>query len=306
MRVLILQNGADNGGVGIGIKRAFAKHAPDWEVHSVTRADNYIGFERDVYWSPGDPGHHVAELYQKADVVHVMDKLEAATDLSGYDERKPMVMHHHGSIFRARPEGFLAECRYRGIQGLVATFDLLQFAPGELEWMPHPVDVAAMRALRVAEHRRNVRIKVIHTPGAGDNGTDALKRAYNESSAPFDLEVVRGKPWAECMRLKARADALFDSFNIGYGMTSVEAFALGVPVVSGADGETERRVVDHLGFIPYLRSTPETIGGALETVVSDSTLRAGLAEQGMQAANDFHAEEKVVVRLKAVYERAVS
>lgn len=303
MRVLILSNGADNGGVGIGLKRAFARHAPDFEVRSVTRANNYIGFKPDVLWPPGADDSFVRSLWNKADVVHIMDKFEAAEFFPGY-ERKPRIIHHHGAIFRSNPQGFVERARAEGIQAVVATFDLLRHAP-ELEWLPHPVNTDQMQRIRISEYVSNKRLKVIQSPGAGDNGTDRFLQAAFESEANFDVEILRRLPWDECMKRKARADLLFDSFDIGYGMTSVEAFAMGIPVISGGDELTLRQIEHHLGFVPFMQATHDSIGAVLDEAVRDWNVRTHYAALGEQVAWDFHAEAKVVQRLRSIYQRAM-
>lgn len=298
MKVLILSNGADNGGVGIGIKRAFAKHAPDWQVNSVTRVTNFIGFEPDVFWPPGADGAVVDALWKEADVVHIMDKFEAASMVAAYDEEKPRIMHHHGSIFRSNPLGFIERSEQDGIIQLVATFDLLRFAPSVLRWMPHPVDIERMQQFRETA-RRHKRITVVHTPGAGYNGTDHLWRATE--GIDVSLDIVKDKPWAEAMERKARADILFDSMDIGYGMTSVEAFAMGLAVIAGGDPDTEERIIGTIGYLPYLSAFPGTLSGRILALVASPQDRGRIAALGWQAANDFHAEVRVVERLKEIY-----
>lgn len=302
MRVLILSNGEDNGGVGIAIKKAFAKYEPDWVVHSVTRADNYIGFERDVFWAPGEDGSVVDDLWRSADVVHLMDKFEAASSIAAYDEEKPRLIHYHGSIFRSRPEGFLERCRRERIPQIAATFDLLKIAPDELTWMPHPIDLARMKEIRAAAKPRQ-RLSIVHTPGAGYNGTDHLESAT--AGMDVELDIVRGEPWVAAMSRKARADILFDSMDIGYGMTSVEAFAMEIAVVAGGDPETEMLIRETVGYLPYLSATPGTLPAKIQELVHAHEFRDEVAAMGWQCANEHHAEERVVERMKRFYERTV-
>lgn len=304
MRVLIVSNGADNGGVGIAIKRAFAKHASSWTVNSVTRATNFIGFEPDVYWPPDGDSAIVDALYESADVVHIMDKFDAVLGIPACKGlgTKPMVMHHHGSVFRSKPQGFIQVCRENQIPALVATFDLLRYAPDELTWMPHPIDVDQMQGIRGREYRASSAVRIVQTPGAGDNATERLQEAVKEIDGAV-LDVVRGLPWAEAMQAKARADIVFDCLDTGYGMTSVEAFAMRIPVVSGSDLDTARRIVDACGVRPYYSAMEENLGFRLRDLVESSELREEYAEIGWEHVNAYHAEDVVVDRLMAVYER---
>lgn len=296
MRVLILSNGADNGGVGIAIKKAFNKYATDWVVHSVTRADNFIGFDKDVFWPPNANNALITELWKSADVIHMMDKFESATTVPNYDEVKPRLIHHHGSIFRSNPYNFIERCQKEGIPQLAATFDLLKY-DDSVQWMPHPIDINYMQHF-ISPYRKGL----IHTPGAGYNGTDHLKKAIQGTG--WELDIVTNLPWNMAMKRKGMASVLFDSMDIGYGMTSVEAYALRMPVIAGGSSATESKIFDTMGYLPYLSATPESLRDVL-VQLQEPQLQKEVESFGWQCVNDYHAEQKVVERLKLVYEKTV-
>lgn len=46
--LLIYSPGADTGGLGIAMKRAFDKHAPEWTARHIRREDNYLHYPADI------------------------------------------------------------------------------------------------------------------------------------------------------------------------------------------------------------------------------------------------------------------
>ena len=139
MNVVILSAGEDTGGVGVAIKRAFDRWAPEWSVRYVRRADNYIHYPVDIHWAPNDAvvGQKIDALVRDAQVVHMMQKWTAAEGYPGY-ESKGKVIHHHGTIFRKDPGPHLERAKADRAISIVSTVDLLKPDPDHLQWLPEP------------------------------------------------------------------------------------------------------------------------------------------------------------------------
>lgn len=310
MRILILSAKDDNGGIGIAIKRAFDKYAPEHEVRSVTREDNFIGWEKDIFWRYNDAatGQYVSTLFDQADVIHIMDVFRAADWHASYS-RKPKVFHHHGVDFKSNATAIMERCRAEGAKQIVATHDLLRYGDG-LTWFPNPCDVDRMQEFRTAtapERGSRMRPLVVQTPSGRDkNGTDPFLDGLRQLDPDsYDVDLIEGLPWRSCMARKARADLMFDSFDVGYGISTLEAWGMGIPVIHGGDALTEQAVLDTIGFTPYYHATRDNIGERLTDMVSDHHLRRYWADQGWQAVNDFHAEQVAVKNLVSYYEEAI-
>lgn len=307
MKVLIIGSGVDNGGVQIAIKQAFDRHAPDWEVRSVTRAQNWIQYDQDILWPPGADGigEQVAELFAKADVVHVMEKFGAIESFPGWED-KPRIMHHHGSVFRGDPHGFVARCKREGILQLGAIFDIIKLAPGDLMWLPNPVDLRMMLRYRADGFRPHNRIRIAQSPaGRGPNHTNQFLKAMEQVYGAEPL-LIEHQPWREHLRRKATADAVFDSFTTGYGITLSEGWGMNLPGIAGcSDSEALTVMERYIGYIPYFPVTEEIVVDRLRMFVEDDEVRDHYADLGWQTVNDFHEESKVVDQLKVIYEQAV-
>lgn len=309
IRVLILSNFDDNGGVGWGIKQAFDKYAPDeYQVRSVTRSRNFAQIPSDVYWPQGNETvpQEVADLFEKADVIHMMDRFEPASHFKGY-ARKARVFHAHGTVFRQHHEAQVARCRREGVVMVAAIHDLLKLAPDDLTWLPNPCDVEYMQGLRAAHYQPGDKVRVCQTPTSLEaNGTIPFMEGM-VGIPDAELLLIRNLPWTQCMERKARADVVFDSFNCGYGISTIEAWGMGIPVIHGSeDVWMEDKVRELIGFTPYYHATPKNIGCRLREMVESPELRKEYAEKAAVMINDFHSERKLVENLKAVYERALS
>ncbi len=142
MNVLLLIGTFDIGGQGIRIKRAFDR-IPGWTVHTVS-VPSYHAYPTDLPLRM----KQLEELYQASDVIHVRVDFSPYDRLAARHGPKPVVIHHHGSRFRADPHRFIREQRERGAVGIVSTLDLWLLAPNDTVWLGAPYDVDALAAMR--------------------------------------------------------------------------------------------------------------------------------------------------------------
>jgi glycosyltransferase involved in cell wall biosynthesis len=75
------------------------------------------------------------------------------------------------------------------------------------------------------------------------------------------------------------------SFEEGFGLTVLEAMAAGVPVIASNRGSLPE-VVGQAGLLVD-PDDPETITGAMESLVSDAVLRANCARLGLERVREF-------------------
>ena len=302
MKVLIISSGEDSGGVGIAIKQAFDRHAPDYEVRQVRFHNNYLDYPADI--SLERDVVDVNDLFVKADVVHFMERWYGQRLPSFFN--KPKVMHHHGTIFRQNPTPLMEQAdSYRAVS-IVSTIDLLLCAPpGQLRWVGNPVDTVRMQQIRAATYRPTRRPLVIHAPtGREKKGTAEWLSALEGLDA--DLHLIEGASWPECLLRKAAGDLLMDQLRVGYGNNALEAWGMGIPVISGVgDQNIADRMQQLIGFLPFYRCTPSTVDERLTEIVTDADLRREYASVGQTYVNHFHDERKIVERWKGIYEEAL-
>lgn len=142
MNILLLIGTFDIGGQGIRIKRALER-IPGWSVRTASLR-SYHGYPHDLPLRM----RQLEELYRDADVIHVRNDFSLYDRLAAKLGPKPVVIHHHGSRFRADPYRFIREQRERNAIGVVSTLDLWLLAPHDTEWLPAPYDVDALAAMR--------------------------------------------------------------------------------------------------------------------------------------------------------------
>lgn len=305
MNVLSINMGSDPAGISSGIERAF-RDEPGWSVHSLTSKLNYIGYPTSLQW---DRATLIRE-WESATLVHLhhgfvtANRMVIGRYVGKRLNHKPYVVHFHGTGFRENTQAHMTELREREAYGIVSTLDLAVLSG--LEWLPSPVDVADLsQRPRMTEDGKVV---IAHAPTnrsikSTDLFLEAVKRLQDEGY-PVELELIEHRPWAECLERKARADIFFDQVLLGYGNNALEAWAMGIPVVAGADDPTLDEMERRFGHLPFYHATEETIYDALKELVESPKLRERFGWIGFEYVKRWHDYPVVVEQLKGIYRRA--
>lgn len=321
LRILSLQKGADTAGQGIRMKQAFDRHAPDWSFRSMVQRNvgDYIGYPYDLQWR----NPTVKAMWPDLDVVHVHNNFatlqwtERNYRHASHMSRKPSVLHHHGTQLRQN-RGLLDEQRERQAIGIVSTLDLWLMAPDELTWLPAPYDIEWLASLR--NPHGGDKIRVAHAPTnemikSTRPFVAAMERLISEGY-PVEMDLIKQTSWAECLRRKATADIFFDQVILGFGCNSIEAWGMGIPVVSGVDperaasiehpiGDVESEYQRRFGSLPYYPATESTIYESLRALIDNPALRAEYAQRGNEYVRLHHSDEKIVAQLQDTYHHAM-
>lgn len=305
LRALAIGN-ADPAGVVARFASA-AEKVPGLVIREAHRAEAYFDFPRDILWDRHTDAE-VRRLAKEADVIHLNNSWKSADRLR---LAKPSLLHHHGSLFRLNPPLMLATARQRRMAQAVSTLDLTKPAPDILRWLPTAYDVDALEAFGRA-HRRPAdgRVRIVHAPtNRAYKATEVLIAAIDAMRAeglPVDLVLVEGKPWSECMTEKAQADIVFDQLAWGYGCNAVEAWGMGIPVVSGADEWTAERMRQEFGGeLPFAEATQATLLDVLRELVVSADARAEWQARGVAHVRRYHDELPALTRLAELYHEAL-
>jgi hypothetical protein len=302
-RILNLCSGADTGGQGWRLRRAFTRHS-DWAYRLVTGTVNYLDWPTDARWDP----QLVAALWQQADVVHLRNWVRP---IYGLQRRWPkaLVLNHHGTGFRDHSSELDAQAQGLNAVQVVATVDLLQLA-GNLVWLPSPFDLDELAAIRKRIYRKGNVIRIAHAPtNRGIKGTAEIMATVERlrERHPIELDIIENVPNAECLARKARADILVDQLILGYGNNAIESWAMGTPVIAGVtDPWTRAKMLELWGALPFVDATEVGLEARLEELITDRSARVAAAKRGLAHVQRFHAEERVVEMAKAVYARALA
>ena len=259
-----------------------------------------FGYPRGELWMPGTP--EVEEAFEWADLVIAHNEPRVFAIVAN-GRRKPLILHHHGSRFRRDCTGPYRHQLYHraaamGAVQVVSTVDLLCGAPGEVYWQPQNIDLAKMRAIRAKGYVSGGRVRVAHAPtNRAIKGTRMLQQ--NLRGLDIDFLLIEHQPWERCLRIKALADIYADQFLLGYGNNAIEAWAMGMPVLAGADPRVLARMrAEYNGDLPFLTSDADNLADNLRALAGSTRLRAQWAERGMAHVEQFHAPTAWLARFE--------
>jgi hypothetical protein len=297
LRVLISNAGEDTGGVAIAIQRAFERYAPNWTVVAMRGQNNYIDYPQHLGWDRA----LFDELWDWADVIHTMENIDNLIEIRN-PPGKPIVLHHHGQIYRQWSDHLNEVSAAHNLIQIGSTIDLETYGP--TKWLPNPIDVVWMQAIRhqYKPPPGRSRVRFVHSPTAwrAAKGTDQWQAAVKAVGA--ELKLTEKASWTQALADKATGDVHLDQLLHGYGNSGLEAMGMGLPVVSGGLNEIESLIIKRAGILPYhpaMDRVPEAIAE-----IMDPAARKDVADRGWTYVNDFHAQEKVVARLKRIYTEA--
>lgn len=316
----------DPGGVVARLQEASVKHPEvGLRIRSAHKQNQYFGFPMDLQWGHEAPKGQRAEVRQlaaAADVIHLNNSDRGLFELGMSKEKKPLLLHHHGSLFRNNPPWLLDKAKAHKMVQAVSTIDLQRFAPDLLTWLPTAYDVAELQARPKPAHDPD-RVRIGHFPTNRDGKhTDLFVEAIRELQAeglPIDLvpdgewdKVERGvkwlprQTWEWTMEQKATCDIVYDQLMWGYGCNSVEAWGMSIPVIAGADQWTIRRMSELWKTLPFVAAQPMSLKGVIRKMVKSRQMREDAAGVGLAHVLRYHDELPSLTILAQLYADAMS
>jgi hypothetical protein len=276
-------------------------------IRSAHRVNPYMDYPMDIEWTPSTEPE-IKRLLREADVIHLNNSFRA---VARFKLRKPMLLHHHGSLFRSNPENMLALAKAHKMAQAVSTVDLLKPAPDILRWLPSAYDIDELQAIGKANRREpDGRIRIVHAPTNRKlKHTDLLIEIVKRlqwDGYPVDLVIVEQQTNAQTLIEKAKADIVYDQVMFGYGCNAVEAWGLGVPVIAGGEPWTLHEMKKMWGSLPFAEATEKTLSGVIEELVASADARAEYAERGMAHVRKYHDEQPALSILLELYHEALA
>lgn len=212
---------------------------------------------------------------------------------------KKVVCFYHGTDLRNR--GILPEIDKLTHLRLTSEWDLLELDP-RLEYLYLPVDTSQFPETRRVSGGH---VKICHAARNIYKGTKYVVEAVQELQKTSDVELVllQNVPYDEALRLKAKCDIFVDQLTNeggwGYGMSSVEALAMGMPVVTNISPQLTDKLVDS----PFVQANPSTLVSVLASLVRNNDWRRELAAKGRQWVARWHDIRAVGDSLYGFYGR---
>lgn len=292
--------GADCAGIGGRLAEAI----PDFRC--MVGSVNYIDYPRDL-----DYDRSLAiQLWNEADLIYTQHGFRSIrwAMRSLRLKAKPFLVHYHGASTFDHQERtrHMKELRqWPTARGCVSTLDLA--ARSDLPWLPAPIPVDRLRGMRRLLQRDDSDvIRIAHAPtNRALKSTEAFIQATDKlrsEGLPLEVDLIEGVTWAECLARKARADIYFDQTVLGYGCNALEAWAMGQPVIAGADDETLDLMMQTIGHLPFERAEDDaaSIYGAIERLCSLPDYRRELGTIGHSYVKRFHDYPAVAATFNAL------
>ena len=310
--LLIYSAGNDTGGQNYRIKRAFDRYAPDFEAHAAHATPSYMDYPREIV-SDTKTLCEMRRLFAHADVLH-LNNTRAGLGRFAIAASQPAILHHHGSRFRSGHKAIAEGARKAGYPQIVSTLDLMTLEP-DLTWCPSPFPVEELFSIGQENKREpDGIIRIVQCPTArAVKGTEVLIKAVfdlRQEGYPVELDLVEHETWKTTLRRKAAADIFVDQpGGFGYGNNAVEAWCMGLPVVSGINEDrvpgTRDLMLETWGRLPFVEASEETLTDVLRNLILDRQMRLAYGSYGLAHARRWHSEEYVANLLRGVYQEAI-
>lgn len=240
------------------------------------------------------------KIAQKYDIIHFHD-VSGCTYLLDFPIYKKMnkkiVMHHRGGQLRhSKNEYFMS--RFADYL-FVSTPDLLEYSP-DAEWLPNPINLENFSWNSIKPDKEQ--LTVVHPPTSmrqgRHKGTDYIIKTMEEvqkECPDIIFKLVLNKTHQEALEIYKEADIIVDQLLYGfYGMVTIEAMALGKPVVCYVD--------EKYGDIPVCNATVDTFKERLQQLAGDYSFRSLLSRKGRKYIEKVHDSMNVARRTIEVYE----
>jgi hypothetical protein len=168
----------------------------------------------------------------------------------------------------------------------------LNYWPIDLERIGRSVPVSGTGRLRIG-HAPN------HTHFKGSRYLEAVIKTLQQRGHSIDYVKVQGVPNTEVLKLFASCDLIADQFIGGaYGYTSLEAMALGRPVLSFVRDPAQ---LDAPEECPIVNATPDTLEEVLTWILRNRDKLPAIGDQGRRYVDRWHTIEAVASRLGTMY-----
>lgn len=290
MKILIIGS-YDNGGASWWLSDAINKYTKH-EARSIRLRQSYINYPFDIV---APTTATLNRMVAWADVIHARDKISPHLDLRG----KAKVITFTGKRYRDKAQRLVPAMRSKGWLVTVSTPNLPSFYPKKPPiWLPNPRE-------EMVAGKKHKRFTVCHAPTYRyRKGTETIIEALDGFSAA--LELIENTSYTDCIRRKAKCHVLLDQFRFGYGNNAIEAWALGMPVISGADDKIHKIITEPCGFSPYIRvkENKEEIRDTVRRLASDDKFYMTWAERGREYFYRFHHAPVVAKQAIKLYEMA--
>lgn len=145
---------------------------------------------------------------------------------------------------------------------------------------------------------------IIHAPtNRAFKGSDFVEAAVMQiqGKSEFTYQIVEKTSHEKAIAIYKNADIIIDQLLCGtYGMFSVEAMAMGKPVVAFIRDDVRNKFPADL---PIVQATPETLADVLLELIQNPERRHELGKASRRYVERYHSAERVTKKLIKIYQQ---
>lgn len=280
-----------------------------------------VAFARNAYGYPLDMLGHLANLQPVQDLIDAADVVHLKGDHLPSDHhglnfgRKPIAITAGGSGFRRRTsysaqpweqawsplQEYARQCHAIG----VLTPDLMYPQLPATRWVPHATRITSTwqdpgpRTVLIGHSPSNPGVK-----GTEDVVLPAIKLVQSWGHN-VQLMLIKGLSNAECLQRKSQCHLFIDQCIIpAYGLSGVEAMAMGIPVAQLLPPVAQRHPSIGAAVLGFTLSTPLALANALARALAPGEL-AKLHQATLNYCNRVHSFRAVARELHLLYDEAI-
>ncbi|MBN1466222.1 glycosyltransferase [candidate division KSB1 bacterium] len=207
---------------------------------------------------------------------------------------KKIISCYTGSDLRTR--GVIKEIDDIADLNVTVEYDHLRLHPN-IRHVFFPFD-ASRFALH--EHHDNAKpVRIGHAPtNRGAKGSDIIIPILQELAQKYNVEIelIEGLPYREALARKSRCDIFVDQIgDLGYGINSLEAMAMGIPAASCVAPGFAAMYPEHA----LVEVDAATLAAKLAPLIHDAALRRRIGERGRTWVLENHDAVQVVQKIHA-------
>jgi len=204
---------------------------------------------------------------------------------------KKVICCYTGSDLRTR--GAIPKIDSLSDLNLTLEFDHLKLHPN-IHHVFFPFELSQCEVRPESESKT---IKIGHAPtNRQAKGSDQIIAAIKEiqSEHTVELVLIENLPHEESLTRKSECHIFVDQIgDLGYGINSLEALAMEIPVCSCLAPGFEKKYPEH----PFVVIDEYNIKDQLVALISDGNLRRDLGKKGRNWVQKYHDAENVVKKI---------
>jgi hypothetical protein len=172
--------------------------------------------------------------------------------------------------------------------------------------VPYAIDLKWISPVLASPTRSDTPLKIIHPIANESKGTEFIELVMNrlwKEGYQFEYERIENFSHTDTLRKMQEADIIIDQLLHGsYGIVSIEAMALGKPVISHLRKDLKST---YDPTIPVISANPATLYCNLIPLLEDAGIRESAGKAGCKFVEEHHHSDAVINKLMWAYRNEI-